>query len=395
MAKTPAAARALLETVWAPARRKAAAEEAALQELVAEEGGNFRVAASDWRFYAEAARKRRFDFDETELKPYLQLDRMIEAAFYTAGRLFGLSFVERRDVPTIHPDVRAWEVTSADGRHVGLFFGDYFARPSKRSGAWMSSFRDQHRLEGEVRPIVCNTMNFSKPPEGEKALLSFDDARTLFHEFGHALHGLLSNVTYPLISGTNVARDFVELPSQLYEHWLEQPEVLRRFAVHAETGKPMPDALLEKLLSARNFNQGFSTVEYTSSALVDLDIHVRPEADGVDVVGLEKETLERIDMPEAIVMRHRTPHFAHIFSGDYYASQYYSYLWSEVLDADAFAAFRETGDVFDPATAKRLHDFIYSAGYLRDPAEAYTRFRGRLPTTEALLKKRGLDEPAG
>jgi peptidyl-dipeptidase Dcp len=395
MAKTPEAVRDLLETVWEPARKRAEVEAAALQEMAAAEGENFAIAAWDWHHYAEAVRKRRFDFDDIELKPYLQLDNIIEAAFFTANRLFGLSFSERHDVPVYHPDVRVWEVTGRDGRHVGLFFGDYFARPSKRSGAWMRALRDQHRFDGEVSPIVVNVMNFSKPPEGETALLSYDDARTLFHEFGHALHGLLSNVTYPSISGTHVARDFVELPSQLYEHWLEQPEVLGRFAIHAGTGEPMPKALLDKVLAARTFNQGWATVEYTSSALVDLDLHLLPETAGTDVVALEKATLERIGMPEAIVMRHRTPHFAHIFSGDYYAAGYYSYLWSEVLDADAFAAFREAGDVFDPETAQRLHDHIYSAGYLRDPAEAYTAFRGRLPTTEALLKKRGLDQPAG
>jgi peptidyl-dipeptidase Dcp len=391
MAKTPPAARALLDTVWMPARRRAAVEEADLQALSAAEGGNFRIAPWDWRYYSEAVRRQRFDFDEAELKPYLQLESIIEAAFYTANRLFRLSFKERFDVPTYHLDVRVWEVTGADGRHVGLFFGDYFARSSKRSGAWMSSFRDQQKLIGNVRPIVVNVMNFSKPPEGGRALLSFDDAHTLFHEFGHALHGLLSDVTYPLISGTSVARDFVELPSQLFEHWLEQPEVLSRFAVHAETGAPMPEALLKKVLSSRTFNQGFATVEYTSSALVDLDLHGQQQASDVDVMALEKATLDRIEMPAAITMRHRSPHFSHIFSGGY-AAGYYSYLWSEVLDADAFAAFKETGDVFDPATAKRLHDFIYSAGYRRDPAEAYKGFRGRLPTSEALLRKRGLAE---
>jgi peptidyl-dipeptidase Dcp len=233
-------------------------------------------------------------------------------------------------------------------------------------------------------------MNFSKAPKGQPTLLSFDDARTLFHEFGHALHGLLSDVTYPLLAGTNVARDFVELPSQLYEHWLEQPEVLREFAVHAETGEAMPEALLDKVLKARRFNQGFATVEYASSALVDLDLHLLPSADGVDVIEFEKAALEKIGMPEAIVMRHRTPHFAHIFSSDGYASGYYSYLWSEVLDADAFEAFAETGDIFDPDTAARLHDYVYSAGYLRDPAEAYAAFRGRMPSTAPLLRKRGL-----
>ena len=389
MAKTPGAARELLDTVWAPARRRAAVEEADLQALATAEGGNFKIAPWDWRYYSEAVRSQRFAFDEAELKPYLQLESIIDAAFYTANRLFGLAFKERFDVPAYHLDVRVFEVTGADGKPVGLFFGDYFARSSKRSGAWMSSFRDQQRLTGNVRPIVVNVMNFSKPPEGERALLSFDDAHTLFHEFGHALHGLLSDVTYPLISGTSVSRDFVELPSQLYEHWLEQPAILSRFAVHSETGAPMPEALLKKVLLSRTFNQGFATVEYTSSALVDLDLHARQAGAAADVMALEKATLDRIHMPEAITLRHRSPHFGHIFSGGY-AAGYYSYLWSEVLDADAFAAFRETGDIFDPALAKRLYDFIYSAGYRCDPATAYQSFRGRLPTSEALLRKRGL-----
>ncbi|HET7714911.1 MAG TPA: M3 family metallopeptidase [Bauldia sp.] len=394
MAKTPEAVADLLETVWARGRARAAREAADLQALIAEEGGNHRLAASDWRHYAEKMRKRLFDFDEAELKPYLQLDKMIEAAFYTAGRLFGVSFAEVHDVPVYHPDVRVWKATGRAGRFVGLFMGDYFARPSKRSGAWMGAYRDQERLDGDMRPIVVNVMNFSKPPKGQPALLSFDDARTLFHEFGHALHGLLSDVTYPLLSGTAVTTDFVELPSQLFEHWLEQPEVLGRFAVHAETGRPMPEAMLRKVLSARTFNQGFATVEYTSSALVDLDLHLQPDAGSRDVVAFEKAALEKIGMPEAIVMRHRTPHFLHIFAGSHYASGYYSYLWSEVLDADAFAAFEEAGDIFDPATAKRLHDHVYSAGNRRDPGEAYVNFRGRLPTPDALLRKRGLDEAA-
>jgi peptidyl-dipeptidase Dcp len=289
--------------------------------------------------------------------------------------------------------VRAWEVTDQDGKHVGLFLGDYFARASKRSGAWMSSYRDQNRIDGkEVRPIIVNVMSFNKAPPGEPVLLSFDDAKTLFHEFGHALHGLLSDVKYPLLWGTNVTRDFVELPSQLYEHWLERPEVLSRFARHAETGAPMPDALLKKVLAARTFNQGFATVEYTSSALVDLDLHEKGEV--ADVVAEERAELTRIGMPEAIAMRHRTPHFQHIFAGEGYSAGYYGYLWSEVLDADAFDAFVGSGDVFDPAVAKRLRDFIYGAGNRHDAADAYKAFRGRMPTTKALLKKRGLDGSA-
>ena len=389
MAKTPAAARKLLDEVWDRARTKAAGERDALQALIAQEGGNFALAPHDWRYYTEKLRKAKYDLDEAEIKPYFQLDKMIEAAFETAGRLFGLSF-KPVDMPLYNPDARAWDVTDAQNRHVALFIGDYFARQSKHSGAWMTSLRDQERLSGDIRPIVLNVCNFSKPSAGEPALLSFDDARTLFHEFGHALHGMLSNVTYPLLSGTAVPNDFVELPSQLYEHWLEVPEILQRYARHFRTGEPMPKALLDRLLATLTFNQGFDTVEYTACALVDLDLHSLQDASGLDVSDFERKDLERIAMPAEIVMRHRLPHFQHLFSGGGYAAGYYSYLWSEVLDADAFAAFEETGNAFDPATAKRLRDFVYSAGNLRDPSEAYTAFRGRLPTVDALLKKRGL-----
>jgi len=389
MAKTPAAARKLLDEVWDRARTKAAGERDALQALIAQEGGNFALAPHDWRYYTEKLRKAKYDLDEAEIKPYFQLDKMIEAAFETAGRLFGLSF-KPVDMPLYNPDARAWDVTDAQNRHVALFIGDYFARQSKHSGAWMTSLRDQERLSGDIRPIVLNVCNFSKPSAGEPALLSFDDARTVFHEFGHALHGMLSNVTYPLLSGTAVPNDFVELPSQLYEHWLEVPEILQRYARHFRTGEPMPKALLDRLLATLTFNQGFDTVEYTACALVDLDLHSLQDASGLDVSDFERKDLERIAMPAEIVMRHRLPHFQHLFSGGGYAAGYYSYLWSEVLDADAFAAFEETGNAFDPATAKRLRDFVYSAGNLRDPSEAYTAFRGRLPTVDALLKKRGL-----
>ena len=393
MAKTPAAARKLLEEVWTRARARALADRDDLQKLIAEEGGNFALAPWDWRYYAEKLRKARYDLDESEIKPYFELDRMIAAAFDTAGRLFGLSFTPV-DVPLYHPDARAWEVTDKSGAHVGLFIGDYFARASKHSGAWMTSLRDQEKLTGSVTPIILNICNFSKPASGEPALLSFDDARTLFHEFGHALHGLLSNVTYPLLSGTSVPSDFVELPSQLYEHWLEVPEILQTYARHARTGAPMPQDLLDRVLATRTFNQGFALVEYTSCAILDLDVHALPQSDKLDVDGFEKQALERIHMPTELVMRHRLPHFQHLFSGGGYAAAYYSYMWSEVLDADAFAAFSETGNAFDPATAQRLRDYIYSAGNLRDPGEAYKAFRGRLPTVEALLKKRGIDQPA-
>jgi peptidyl-dipeptidase Dcp len=391
MAKTPAKVRELLENVWGRARAKAGAERDALQKIIAAEGGNFALAPWDWRYYAEKRRKAEFDLDEAEIKPYFQLERMIEAAFETAHRLFGLSFAPV-DVPLYHPDAHAWEVKDGQGRHVGLFIGDYFARPSKHSGAWMTSLRDQEKLVGDIRPVVLNICNFSKPAAGEPALLSFDDARTLFHEFGHALHGLLSNVTYPLLAGTAVPSDFVELPSQLYEHWLEVPEILQDYARHYRSGEAMPKALLERLLASRTFNQGFATVEYTACALVDLDIHALKDPAGLDVTAFERQDLDRIHMPAEIVMRHRLPHFQHLFSGGGYAAGYYSYLWSEVLDADAFEAFTEAGDPFDPATARRLRDFVYSAGNLRDPAEAYKAFRGRLPAVDALLKKRGLDD---
>jgi len=393
MAKTPAAARKLLDEVWGRARAKAMAERDALQEMIAAEGGNFKLAPHDWRYYAEKLRKAKYDLDEAEIKPYFQLDKMIEAAFDTAHRLFGLTFTPA-NVPLYHPDARAWDVKDKTGAHVALFIGDYFARASKHSGAWMTSLRDQQKLIGDTRPVVLNVCNFTKPAAGEPALLSFDDARTLFHEFGHGLHGMLSNVTYPLLSGTAVSSDFVELPSQLYEHWLEVPAILEKYARHAKTGEPMPKALLDRLLATRTYGQGFATVEYTACALVDLDVHGRKDEAPLDVSQFERDDLARLQMPAEIVMRHRLPHFSHLFSGGGYAAGYYSYMWSEVLDADAFEAFEETGDAFDPATAQRLRDFIYSAGNLRDPAEAYKAFRGRLPEVDALLKKRGLDEAA-
>ncbi|HZH10766.1 MAG TPA: M3 family metallopeptidase [Microvirga sp.] len=390
MAKTPDAVLKLLNDVWAPARARAEAERDDLQALAQAQGDNIVIEPWDWRFYSDQVRMARHNLDEATIKPYFQLDRIIEAAFETAHRLFGLSFRELKDFPKYHPDIRAWEVLDAGGNHVGTFIGDYFARPSKRSGAWMSAFRSQEKLTGEVRPIIVNVMNFAKGGAGEPSLLSFDDARTLFHEFGHGLHGLLSNVTYPLLAGTAVSTDFVELPSQLYEHWLSQPEILRRYATHYRTGEPIPEELLERLMAARNFNQGFATVEYLASAFVDLELHRRRDVTDLDVSAFEQEVLGKIGMPREIIMRHRTPHFLHVFSGDGYSSGYYSYLWSEVLDADAFLAFEETGDAFDKDMAEKLKRFIYSAGNLRDPAEAYTAFRGRLPTADALLAKRGL-----
>ena len=391
MAKTANQVRELLEDVWNAAKTKAHEEQLALETLAHAEGDNQTIEAYDWRYYAEKLRKARFDIDDAELKPYLSLDQMIAAAFYTAERLFGLRFIEKKSLTLHHPDARAFEVVDRDQRHIALFIADYFARPSKRSGAWMSSFRDQQKLAGEIRPIILNVLNFAKPAADQPCLLSLDDARTLFHEFGHALHGMLSDVTYPLISGTSVARDFVELPSQLFEHWLTQPEVLRRYATHSVTKEPLPEPLIERILAAKTFNQGFASVEYTASALVDLDLHLLPMSQTLpDVMDLERQVLAKIGMPKAITMRHRSPHFAHIFSGDGYSAGYYSYLWSEVLDADAFEAFTETGDPFNPTIAKRLHDHIYAAGGRQEPDQAYKAFRGRLPSTQALLRKKGL-----
>lgn len=390
MAGTPKAVRDLLMQVWEPAKAAAEADAAILEKMLRADGFDGRLEPWDWRFYAEKRRKELHDLDEAELKPYLQLDRMIEAAFACANRLFGLEFAPIAG-PAYHPDVRMWDV-SRDGEHVAVFIGDYFARGSKRSGAWCSAMRSQQRLSGDIRPHVVNVCNFAKPEAGKPALLSYDDARTLFHEFGHALHQMLSDVTYESISGTSVARDFVELPSQLYEHWLEVPEVLSEFATHAETGAPMPEDLLNRMLGAATYDMGFQTVEYVASALVDLGFHDGPAP--ADPMQRQAEILEEIGMPHAIRMRHATPHFAHVFAGDGYSSGYYSYMWSEVMDADAFAAFEEAGDPFDPETAKLLEDTVLSSGGSVDAAELYKVFRGRLPGVEALLKGRGLDKAA-
>ncbi len=383
MARTPDRVRELLLDVWEPAKTRADADAEVLTAMMQEDGVNGPLEAWDWRYYAEKRRKAEHDLDEAALKPYLQLDRMIEASFACATRLFGLEFAPL-DVPLYHPDCRAWEVTR-DGQHIAVFIGDYFARGSKRSGAWCSAMRGQAKYPKEQAPVVINVCNFAK---GEPALLSYDDARTLFHEFGHALHQMLSNVTYESISGTSVARDFVELPSQLYEHWLEVPEVLAEFATHAETGAPMPQEMLQKVLQAANFDQGFQTVEYVASALVDLAFH--EGAAPADPMEKQAEVLAEIGMPRAIGMRHATPHFAHVFAGDGYSAGYYSYMWSEVMDADAFAAFEEAGGAFDPERAKALEEHILSTGGSREAEELYLAFRGRLPGVEALLKGRGL-----
>ena len=383
MAKTPEAVRDLLMSVWEPAKAQANVDAEVLTKMMHDDGINGDLAPWDWRYYAQKRRVAEHDLDEAALKPYFQLDRMIDAAFSCATRLFGLNFAPL-DMSLYHSDCRAWEVTR-DGKHVAVFIGDYFARGSKRSGAWCSAMRAQAKYPKAQTPVVINVCNFAK---SDPALLSFDDARTLFHEFGHALHQMLSNVTYESVSGTSVARDFVELPSQLYEHWLEVPEVLGEFAVHAKTGEAMPRAMLDKVLGAANFDMGFQTVEYVASALVDLAFH---DGDApADPMAKQAAILDALGMPEAIRMRHATPQFAHVFAGDGYSSGYYSYMWSEVMDADAFEAFEEAGGAFDPERAAALEKHILSTGGSQDAAELYTAFRGRLPGVQALLKGRGL-----
>ncbi len=388
MAKSVDSVMNLLMPVWERAKAKASTEQIELQNFANNQGSNESLTASDWRYYAEKLRTEKFSFDGAEIKYYFQLDHMIKAAFGVAEKLFGITFEEKNAVALWHPDARLWEVKKSDGSLLGLFIGDYFARSSKRSGAWMSSLQSQHKLEGGQKPIIYNVCNFAKPSKGEVALLSLDDARTLFHEFGHALHGLLSDVVWPSVSGTSVSRDFVELPSQLYEHWLTVPEVLKSYAIHAKTGLPMPQELIDKVLAAQTFNAGFSAVEFISSALVDMAFHQGEKV--TDPTVFERQELDKLQMPDTIIMRHRPPHFTHIFSGDGYAAGYYSYMWSEVLDADAFQAFEETGDVFNSELANKLERFIYSAGGSRDPEELYKAFRGRMPLPEAMINKRGL-----
>ncbi len=390
MAKNAGAVNELLETVWEKARIRAGEEEADLLKLITNEGKNHPVAPWDWRHYSEKLRAEKFAFSEAELKPYFELENIIAACFDVAHRLFGITIREEKGFIAYHPDVRTFKVTNAAGKQIATFLGDYFARPSKRSGAWMSAFQSQHKLKtgkgkkGQL-PIIYNVMNFAK---GTPALLSLDDARTLFHEFGHALHGILSNVTYPSVSGTAVSRDFVELPSQLYEHWLMVPEILGKYALHTKTGKPLPKTLLKKILAAETFNSGFQTVEFTSSAMIDMAYHTSGRIE--DPARFEAEKLASLKMPAGITMRHRTPHFSHVFSGDGYSAGYYSYMWSEVLDADAFRAFEETGDPFDKKIAKKLRKHIYSAGGAVDPEKTYKAFRGKMPSPKAMLEGRGL-----
>ena len=390
MAKRPAAVSSLLDAVWAPARSAAIAEYEALNTR-AREAGEPDVEAWDWRFHAEALRAERFDLDDDDVKPYFSLDRVLEAAFDCAGELFGLRFVERRDATTYHPDVRVFEVFAGDQQRVAIFLSDNYARPTKRSGAWMSAYRMRayHLTGDESLPVIANHNNFAKAESGP-TLLSIDDARTLFHEFGHGLHGMLSIAPFQRLAGTNVLRDFVELPSQLFEHWLLEPEVLRRHARHVNTGEVIPDELVERIRKAEQFNQGFATVEYTACAQLDLALHQLPNPSEVDLDSFERTQLAQLGMPPAMMLRHRLPHFLHLFSSSGYASAYYVYLWAEVLDADAYDAFIEAGNPFDAETADRLHRFIYSSGDTIEPGAAYRSFRGRDAGIEPLLRGRGL-----
>jgi peptidyl-dipeptidase Dcp len=392
MAKTPQAVATLLAQVWEPAKAKAAAECEALRAMALSRGENLQIEPWDWRYYAEKVRKARYDFDEAAIKPYFSLERMLAAAFDCAHRLFGVRFVEQADIPLYHADVRAYEVRDRDDRIIAVFLSDNFARPTKRGGAWMSAYRWQSRADGEVLPIIVNNNNFAKAPAGEQTLLSADDVRTLFHEFGHGLHGMLSQVTYERLSGTHVLRDFVELPSQIFEHWAFEPEVLKRHALHYQTASPIPATLLEKLKQAQRFNQGFETVEYVACALVDMALHAQTDPAGADITVFEQAELARIGMPREIVMRHRLPHFGHLFSGVAYAAGYYVYMWAEVLDADGFEAFVEAGNAFDATLAERLRRNVYTAGGTLDPAAAYRAFRGRDPSVEPMLAQRGLIE---
>lgn len=389
MAKTPERAMQLMEAVWKPAVARVHEEVADMQALADKEGAKIKIEPWDYRYYMEKVRKAKYDLDQNEVKQYLQLEKLREGIFWVAGELFNFKFEPAPSVPVYHPDVRVWQVSDkTSGKHIGYWFFDPYAREGKRSGAWMNAYRRQRRMDGEVTTIVSNNSNFVKGKPGEPVLVSWDDATTMFHEFGHALHGLSSNVTYPSLAGTAVSRDYVEFPSQLLEHWLSTPEVLQRFALHYQTGKPIPQALVDKLKRSETFNEGFATTEYLSSALVDMKLHLAG-AQKIDPDAFEKQTLADLGMPNELVMRHRTPQFGHVFASDGYSAGYYSYLWSDVLTADAFGAFTEGGGPYDKKVAERLRKFIFSTGNTVDPAEAYRSFRGRDPRVEALMRKRG------
>jgi peptidyl-dipeptidase Dcp len=389
MAKTPERAMELMEAVWKPAVARVHEEVADMQALADKEGAKIKIEPWDYRYYMEKVRKAKYDLDQNEVKPYLQLEKLREGIFWVAGELFNFNFTPVTNVPVAHSDIRVWEVTDkTTKRHIGLWYFDPYARAGKRSGAWMNAYRTQERIDGEITTIVSNNANFVKGKPGEPVLISWDDATTMFHEFGHALHGLNSNVTYPSLSGTAVPRDYVEFPSQLMEHWLSTPEVLQRFALHYQTGKPIPQELVDKIKRSATFNQGFATVEYLSAALIDMKLHLAGDKK-IDPDAFERETLAQLGMPKEIVMRHRTPQFLHVFGSDGYSAGYYSYLWSDVITADAFGAFVEGKGPYDRAVAERLRKFVFSVGNTVDPADAYRSFRGRDPKIDALMKKRG------
>jgi peptidyl-dipeptidase Dcp len=392
MARTPERAMALMEAVWAPAVARVHEEVADMQAVADKEGAGIKIEPWDYRYYAEKVRKAKYDLDQNEVKPYLQLEKLREGMFWVAGQLFGLTFTPVDGVPVYQPDMRVFKVEDRGGKLVGLWYFDPYARPGKNSGAWMNAYRNQERFEREITTIVSNNTNFVKGKPGEPILVSWDDATALFHEFGHALHGLRSNVSYPSLSGTNVARDYVEFPSQLLERWLSTPEVLNRFALHYQTGKPIPAELVQKIERAATFNQGFATVEYLASALIDMKLHLAG-GQTIDPDAFERDTLKALGMPSEIVMRHRTPQFAHAFSSDGYSAGYYSYLWSDTLSADAWEAFTEAGGAYDKAVARRLDDDIFSIGNTVEPAAAYRAFRGRDPGIAALMRKRGFPVP--
>lgn len=388
VAKTPDAAMQLMEKVWRASTARVKEEVADMQALADKEGAGITIEPWDYRFYAEKVRKAKYDLDSNEVKQYLQLEKLREGMFWAATRLFGYEFEPRTDIPVYHPDVRVWAVNKA-GKHVGLFYFDPYARQGKRSGAWMSAYRKQQRLAGDITPLVSNNSNFVKGAPGEAVLISWDDARTLFHEFGHALHGLSSNVTYPSQSGTSVARDYVELPSQIFERWAGTPELLNEFARHYKTGAAMPRELLAKIQRAEKFNQGFATTEFLGSALIDMKLHTMSDPGNLDPGKFEKDTLAALGMPKELPMRHRTPQFAHIFSSEGYAAGYYSYLWADAITADAWEAFLEGKGPYDTEVAKRFYDWVLSKGNTIDPADAYRKFRGRDVDTNALMRDRG------
>ncbi|MEJ5166923.1 MAG: M3 family metallopeptidase, partial [Thermoanaerobaculia bacterium] len=388
MAKNPKNVYKLLEKIWKPALKVAKKEAKLFQEMIKKEGKNFRLKPWDWFYYAEKVRKEKYDLDEELLRPYFKLENCIEGVFYVASKLYGIKFEERFDLPKYHPDVKVYEVKEENGKHIGIFYVDYFPRESKRSGAWMTNLREQSKIDGEKRPIILNVGNFTKPTKEKPSLLSLEELETLFHEFGHFLHGLLTDCTYETLSGTNVPRDFVELPSQIMENWALEPEVLKVYAKHYQTGEVIPKELVDKIINSRKFNKGFATVEYLAASFLDMDYHTLREPLKENPMLFEERRMKKIGLIDEIVPRYRSTNFQHIFSGGYFAG-YYSYIWAEVLEADAFSYFKENG-IFNRKIADSFRKNILERGGTEDPMELYKKFRGREPEVKPLLKKRGL-----